>query len=234
MMNAKWIRNNLTYWDTHQCRLLDAWGPTVVKLIEDFVKIPTTDGVTTLGGYTVTDVTAGAGDTLAGGTGVGGELVITTAATENDGYSIQANGEAFKLTAALPCYFGIRFKIGDATETDFIVGLCITDTDLLAGMTDGVYFVKVDGSTAVTFVLEKNSTPTASATIHTMTTSYVTLEFYFDGTNVDSFVNGVKQTRLAMTNLCQDEELTPSIEFLTGEGNSNVMTVDWMRVIQFN
>lgn len=49
---------------------------------------------------------------------------------------------------------------------------------------------------------------------------------------MDWYVNGVKQTRPAITNLPNDEFLTPSIHFLTGEGNANVAEFDWIRVIQ--
>ena len=233
MMHSRWINGNLAFWDTQQNRLLDAWGPTVNKWLLNLKHVDT-DGTTTLGGYTVTLVAVGLGSALAVGDEVPGCLEITTGATENDGYSFQLLGEPFKLASKKPCYFGIKLKIGDATQTDFIAGLCITDTALLGGLTDGAYFRKVDGSTTVNFVLEKDSGET-TGTAHTLgNDTFVTLEFYFDGTNVDFFVDGVLKTRVVQTNLPDDEELTPSLEFLTGEGNSNIMTVEWARVIQLN
>ena len=147
---------------------------------------------------------------------------------------MQVTKEAFKLASGKPCYFGAKFMISDATESDFIVGLCITDTTLLGGLTDGVYFRKVDGATDVKFVIEKDSAETESAALLTaVKDTYMTLEFFFDGTNIDAYVNGVLQTRLAMTNLPDDEEITPSI-LLTGAAAAKTMTVDWIRAIQIN
>lgn len=230
------ILGNLYYWETHRARVIDAWGSGVCKFIDEFVNtaIASADAPSA---YTTTLVETGAGETtvaLEAGA-VGGVLLITTDAADNDGANIQAKGEAFKLVSGKPCYFGIRFKIDEVTQSDFLFGLCITDTDLLGGMTDGAYFRKVDGSAAVTFNLEKDSTETNSGTILTaVADTWYVLEFFFDGTNIDSYVDGVPQTRLALTNLPNDEELTPSIHFLTGEAVSHACRVDWIRAIQFN
>lgn len=232
-MHAKWINGNLVYHDGQ--RWIDAIGPSVCKYIEDFVGTPFA-GADTPAAWTVTLVEAGAGDsTVALTDGAGGLLLITTAANENDGVNMQVTKEAFKLASGKPCYFGIKFKVSDATESAFIVGLCITDTALLGGMTDGVYFRKVDGSTDVKFVLEKDSAETESAAILTAANdTYMELEFYFDGTNIDAYANGVPQTRLAMTNLPDNEELTPSIAFLSGSAGAKTMAVDAVKVIQLN
>jgi hypothetical protein len=232
-MNSKWVNGNLVYVDSaNKQRWLDAIGPNVCKFLEDFVATPFASADTPAA-WTVTLVEAGGGEsTVALTDGAGGLLLITTDANENDGVNMQVTKEAFKLASDKPCYFGVRFKISGATESDFIVGLCITDTTLLGGMTDGVYFRKVDGSTAVNFVLEKNSTETTGQVHTAVADTFVTLEFYFDGTNIDAYVDGVVQTRLAMTNLPDDEELTPSIHFLTGAAAAITMTVDWIKVIQ--
>ena len=37
MLHSRWINGNLAYWDTHQCRIIDAWGASVVKYINHFV-----------------------------------------------------------------------------------------------------------------------------------------------------------------------------------------------------
>lgn len=232
-MHSKWVNGSLVFYEGQ--RWLDAIGPNVCKLLEDFVgaHIPAADAPA---GWTVTLTEGGGGETTIALTdGVGGLLLITTDANDNDGANLQVTKEAFKLASGKPCYFGIRFKISEAAQSDFLVGLCITDTDLLGGLTDGVYFRKVDGSTDVKFVLEKDSTETESSSIHTaVADTFVILEFFFDGTHVDAYVNGTLQTRLAVTNLPDDEELTPSIHFLTGAAAAISMTVDWIRTIQIN
>jgi len=234
-VNSKYVNGNLVFVDAaNKQRWLDAVGPNVCKFMDDFVATPFASADTPAN-WTVTLVeTGGAESTVALADGVGGLLLITTDAFDNDGVNMQVTKEAFKLASGKPCYFGTRLKISEATQSDFLVGLCITDTDLLGAMTDGVYFRKVDGSTSVNFVLEKNSTETTGAVHTAVADTYVILEFYFDGTNVDAYVDGALQTRLAMTNLPDDEELTPSIHFLTGAAAAITMTVDWIRVLQIN
>lgn len=231
-VRSKYLRGNLVYLDGQ--RWFDAVGPNVSKFVDEFVNT-SFDGADAPAAYTTTLVEAGAGETtvaLKGGAD-GGVLLITTDANEDDGANIQAKGEAFTFAAAYPLYFGVRFKISSATQSDFLFGLCITDTTLLGGMTDGIYFRKVDATTTMAFVLEKDSTETSTnyGTAIAADTWYI-LEFTFDGTNVDWYVNGVAQTRPAITNLPNDEHLTPSIHVLNGEAASMTVEVDWIRALQ--
>lgn len=226
--------DNLVWYDGNNLRLLDAVGPDVFKFEEDFIGIVAASDA--LVGWTTTLVEAGAGEsTVTIPDGSGGELLITTDANEDDGAQLQKIGENFGCASTNDLlYFGIRLKCGEATQNDFIVGLCITDTTLLGGMTDGIYFRKVDGATAVKAVTEKDSTETESGSVHTLAAdTYVTLEFTFDqGTDtVYFFVNGT-QVATSTTNIPDDELLTPSIAYLSGNAAIETMTVDWVRAIQ--
>ncbi len=231
-----WKYGHPVFYETYKHRWLYAFGSTVdvVQFHLNTAYLPVDDTTGDPDGFTMTVVEAGAGNSTA--VLSDNTLLLTTAANENDGINLQVKGEAFDLASTNIVYFGINFQINDADQTDFIAGLCITDTTLLGGMTDGIYFESLDASTDVNFVLEKDSTETTSASaIHTLAdATNVTLEFLFDGTNVDSWVNGTVQTRLATTNLPDDEQLTPSIHFLTGEATANTMTVNWWRAIQIN
>lgn len=234
-LHSKRLYGNLVYFDrSTQFRWLDAIGDGVNKFLEHFINTPFA-GADSPAAFTTTLVETGASETtvaLKDGAD-GGALLITTDAADNDGANIQVKGEAFKFTGSnKQIYFGTRFKISEATQSDFLLGLCITDTDLLGGMTDGIYFRKVDASTTMSFVLEKNSTETSTnfGTAIAADTWY-TLEFLWDGTNVDWWVDGVAQTRPATTNLCDDEWLTPSIHVLTGQASSLTAEVDWIRAI---
>jgi hypothetical protein len=233
-IHARNVGNNLLYYlSSNRQRLVDAIGPDVVKFEDDFVHHKST-AADALVGWTVTLVEGGAGETtVATQDGAGGELLITTDAAENDGANLQVIKESFGLlVSGKQVYFGIRLKSGEATQSDFLVGLCITDTDLLGGMTDGVYFRKVDGSTDVKCVTEKNSTETESASVLTFVAdTYYIVEFYFDGTSVRFYVNGTL-VATHTTNIVDDELLTPSIHFLTGNAAAETMTVDWVRAIQ--
>src|SRR6185369_13767992 len=108
----------------------------------------------------------------------------TTDANEDDGIEMQLAGEAFELTTGQAAtYFGIRFKADEATQIDILAGLCITDTTLLGGMTDGVYFEKLDGGTGTSFTVEKNSTETQADALATFAADTWTIwEFYWNGT----------------------------------------------------
>lgn len=230
-VRTRYMHGNLVFLNGQSW--FDAIGPNVVKFIDEFVNTPF-DGADTPAAYTVTLVEAGAGETtvaLKAGAD-GGTLLITTDAADNDGANIQAKGEAFK-AVTYPLYFGARFKISEATQSDFFVGLSITDTDMLGGVTDGIFFRKIDGSTTMNFVLCKNSTETLTAYgTAVVADTWLKLEFLFDGTNIDWYVNDVLQTRPATTNLCDDEWLTPSVHVLTGEAVLHSAEVDYLRAIQ--
>lgn len=234
-VSTAWISGNLAYIDksAHRRRILDAFGPDVIKYVDDFVGGVGADAQFD-NFWTVTRVEGGAGEsTVTRGDASGGTLVITTDAAENDGVNMQLLGESYKLQAGVPLYFGIRMKLSDATESDFFVGLAITDTDILGGVTDRIGFEKLDGSTDIKAMLEKDSAETLSAALATAGTSYVTLEFFWDGTAVTFYVNGVAVSTPATTNLPNDEELRVTLQFLAGSTGAKTLTADWLRCIQF-
>lgn len=233
-LNMKWVHGALVYHDGQ--RWFDAVGPNVAKFLEDFVATPFA-GADAPAAFATTLVEAGAGETtvaLKAGAD-GGALVITADANEDDGANVQVLGEAFKLAAGKPLYFGVKFQVSEATQSDFFLGLAITTTAALGGVTDGIYFRKVDGSTTCNLVLEKNSAETEAAALTVAAATDYTLEFYFDGTYVDFWVNGVQGTRPAITNLPDDEWLSPIMQFLNGAaGAGKNLEIDWIRVIQIN
>lgn len=241
-MKGRFVKKNLVWYENQ--RWLDALGPNVVKFIEHFTQsalnVAAAGGATNIAGpYTATLVEAGGGGdtTLAViADGPGGYLRITSDNGDGDGANVQVTGEAFTFNAAYPTYFGCRFRLnGEVTDNAFLVGLCETDTTLLGGMNEGVYFRKADGATTLNFVLEEGAAETATAfgTALAIDTWY-TVEFYYDGTAIDWWVNGVKQTRPVLTNLPNGAavHLTPSFHFLTGELAANTCDIDWITAIQ--
>lgn len=231
------VSDNLVWYDgAYPHRWLDAMGPNVVKVIEDFQSTPFASADSPAA-WTVTLVETGAGETtlaLVGGA-PGGELLITTDAADNDGANVQTKGECFTFASAYKAYFGIRYKISDATQSDFLAGLCITDTDLLGGMTDGIYFRKVDAATAVSFVVEKDSVETEIASVDVQAANtFAVLEFTYDGSFINAYVDGAKVAQIVATNanVPNDEYLTPSVHFLTGEAVVKTCNIDWIRAIQ--
>lgn len=234
-LHSRRVRGNLLYYDTHRKRIVDAIGADVHKYIlspRDVQPVGATG--TDPSGWTSTVVEVGAGTSeVAGVDAVGAIARVTTAANENDGFSMQLGGEAFELTSDQDIYVGMECAINDADQTDLLFGLCITDTALLGGMTDGIYFEKLDAAATLSFTLEKDSTETQADTLGTFVdATFHTIEFYWDGAGVEAFFDGASVSTPAVTNLPDNEFLRLSLEFLTGEATANTLDIRWLRAFQ--
>jgi len=159
----------------------------------------------------------------------GGALVLTNAAGDNDLDFLQLAGESFKFASGKKMVFKARFKVSDATQSDFVMGLQITDTTPL-DVTDGVFFQKDDGDTSLDFHVEKDNTATSSSAVHTMADdTFVVVAFAYDGdSEITAFVDGTKVASVATTNMPDDEELAVSFGVQNGEAVAKVMTVDYI------
>lgn len=181
------------------------------------------------GNWTVTETQAGATQGIVDGDG--GILALVNSAANDDVTQIQWAKETFRLASSKRTWIKARFKVSNATESDVLVGLYITDTAPVASKpSDGFYFQKLDGSTSLTFEIGKNSTYT-STTVGTMADdTYVEVGAYLDGTKVDLFFNGVRVASSAITNLCDDEDLAVSLAVQNGDGNARTLSADYILV----
>ncbi len=111
------------------------------------------------------------------------------------------------------------------------MGLQITDSSPL-DVTDGVFFIKADGSTSVSLLVEKNGTATTTSSVATMADdTFVRLGFYYDGASaIQYFVNGTLGGTSVTTNLPDDEDMTVSFAIQNGEAVAKTMTVDYIFV----
>lgn len=227
------IAGQLAFWSGHRKRILDAIGPDVVKYVDDFVA---GGPDTAWDAWTVTRVEAGAGEsTLTSGDDGNGQMVLTTDQNENDGLNVQLLGASYKLMSGKPLYYGVKIKLSEATQSDLFVGLAVTDTDILGGVTDSIGFRKVDGSADLTFVVEKDSNETIVSGLKTLVdaTEYF-LEFYWDGAGLEVFVDGVSAATPAITNLPNDELLRVSKQLLAGAAGAGITAkFDKVACIQF-
>jgi hypothetical protein len=234
--NAKAVRGQIVYWQDHRKRLVYPYGigKDVHVYHEDFLALPTDDTTGDPTQYTMTVVEVGAGNSTVVADDVsGGSLLITSAGNENDGAQIQLKGESFKLTSTCDLYFGaFGVELNDATESDAFLGLSITDTTILGGATDSIGFRKVDASTTLSYMLEKDSTETTGTAATLADDTAVDLEFYHTGGgSVEFFVNGAS-VGSSSTNLPDDEELRVSIAFLTGDASANTLKVKRITCVQ--
>ena len=230
----KTVNGQLVYYEQpYAWRWLDAYGPDVVKFLEEGVATPYA-AANSLGHMTTTLVNASTIANVAGATG--GALLITTAGEEHDGVNIQAVGGAFYLASAWPCYFGVKLQMSHATETVLWAGLGTTDTNWDTGVPDDcIAFYKADDGITCDFVVRQNGASTTTAAVHSFVAATdVILEWYYDGTNVYAYVNGTLAATIAASNanFPNDEYLTPTIDFTTGSGNARTCQIDWLRAIQ--
>jgi hypothetical protein len=161
----------------------------------------------------------------------GGAILLTNAAADDDSRFHQKVGEGFLMTAGKPAIFKARFKVSDATQSDLVIGLQVTDTTPLDA-TDGIYFIKADGSTSLSAVCRKNAT-TGSTSLTAVTLAndtFVTVGWYYDGkASVAVFVDDAQVGTLdGSSAYLPDTELTVSFGIQNGEAVAKTMTVDFI------
>jgi hypothetical protein len=163
--------------------------------------------------------------------GDGGLLLITNTAADDDLVALQKVGESYRFASGKELFFEARLKVSDATESDVVIGLQITDATPL-DVSDGVFFIKADGSTSVSLLVEKNGTATTTSSVATMANdTFISLGFYYDGaSSIQYFVDGVVKGTSVTTNLPDDEDMTVSIALQNGEAVAKTMTVDYVFV----
>lgn len=190
----------------------------------------------TAGNWMVTITAGGAGDASAVVTNESfGVVLVTNDDADNDNYFAQWKGwnasavaETFKFVSGKKMWFKARFKVSDATQSDLVIGLQIADTSPLA-VTDGVYFLKADGSTTLNLLVTKNSTSTTTAAATMADDTYVEVAFVYNGNDkIDIWLNNNRVGSSAVTNLPDDEELAVSFGIQNGEAVAKTMSVDYI------
>lgn len=184
----------------------------------------------TAGNWTVTKTQVGATQAIVDADG--GVLALVNSAADNDLNQIQWAKETFRLAANKQTWIKARFKVSNATESDVLVGLYITDTSPVASKpSDGFYFQKLDGSTSLTFECGVNSTYT-STTVATMANdTYVVVAAYYNGYDrIELYLNDQKVATSVATNLCTDEDLAVSLAVQNGDANARTLSVDYLLV----
>ena len=161
----------------------------------------------------------------------GGALLITNAAADDNSSFNQKVGESYLFETGKKLWFDCRFQVSDATQSDVVIGLQITDTTPL-DVTDGVFFLKADGAATVDLLVEKNNTATTTASVATLVdATNIRLSYFWDGVDkITVYVDGVAVAASVTTNLPDDENLTISFGIQNGEAVAKTMTVDYVMV----
>lgn len=181
----------------------------------------------------------------------GGVLTLTNAGADNDRTFVQKLGESFKWASGKKLAILGRFKVTDATQSDLIFGLQITDTTPL-DVTDGIYFQKADGSTTLTANVEKDDVAASGNVLTMANNTYVEVALVYQGrirvvqgasnTTYYDFETYYRDsggiwrqagTIAASTEAPDDEELTISFGVQNGDGvTAEVMSLDYMLFVR--
>ena len=234
-MGFSTINGNLVLVDDNfPHRWHDAWGNNVHKYVPD-ASIPTASSE--LVSWTSTETGT---NTTVNSVTANSLLTMVTGATDFNGYSSQLLGSAFAAVSAKPFYFGGKFSLNKATDSDFLFGICGVDTTLTAASSShaiavsagGFFFSKLDAVTAINFHVYAAGAEVTSIAVGTMDTELHTYEVYFDGQFINVFFDGVKVG-------CTDASIpvtvaTPSISVRNGASAAVTLETAWLRFIQAN
>ena len=177
---------------------------------------------------TTEDGTGSASEALADGDG--GVLLVTNAAGDNDHDFFQLVKEGFKFESGKQIGVHVRFKTNDATQTDIVAGLQLTDTTPL-DVTDGIFFLKSDGAATISFIVEKDSTQSTLTLPNSLADdTFMTLGFIYDPKDqkFHVFQNNVLAGTVVSTNAPDDEELTLSFGIQNGAAAAKTLSVDYV------
>lgn len=165
---------------------------------------------------------------------LGGHLVITNAAADNDRNALQlggtAAGQSIQFQAGKKTWFDARFQV-DNILADTILGLYITNTNPEAGINTGVFFRRLTTATALDLVVANGGSSTVVTTGITMANAtFVNVGFQYDGARLFFTQNRrVIGEATVLTNL-PTTTLRLGMLVQNGTAVARSMTVDWIGV----
>ena len=183
--------------------------------------------------WTLTATSAGSGTSAITVPDADGGLArITTAANENDGIYAEWISETFLLESGKKTWMKCRLSVGDAVQSDWLIGLHSTDTTP-HDATMRYIFESVDGSANVYFNNDNDTTDSDSSTLVTLTDdTFVTLAAYYDGgTSIQLFVDDALVT--TMTGITVPAaEMAVGFGYINGAAGAETADFDYIYVIK--
>lgn len=181
--------------------------------------------------WTITATSAGSGTSAISTPDLdGGAARITTAANEDDGLFAQTIGEVFLLNSSKKTWIKARFQVGDAIQSDFIIGLHSTDTTP-QDATMRFLFESVDGSAALYFNNDNNTDDNDSSTVATLEDdTFVTVGAYYDGNgSIQLFLNDTLVTTMT-SQTPPGAEMAVGFGYLNGAAGAETTDIDYIFV----
>ena len=184
--------------------------------------------------YTAADwiVTAVGTSPVAGADVDGGAITVTTGGTENNGDWLQRNNEGFLLETGKKSWLKARVMFDVVDEMDFVFGLHSTSTTPQAA-TMRHLFESVDGSAALYFNNDDNTTDTDSGTLHTLVAAtWVEMAAHWDGKgNIKLYIDGALKEKMTGITV-PGAEMALGFGCITGATAVVVMTVDYVLAVK--
>ncbi len=148
----------------------------------------------------------------------------------------QVNGESFQLTGGAPLQYEARLSITDADKASWFAGLAITDTSVLAAVTDAIGFRCPDDTGDIDFcVIQDGYIDCDDTTVNLADDTMIRLGFSADGAYTDgtviAYINGTSFS-ISSTFLPHDEALTPTFELEITDTAADAMKLDYVKVQQ--
>lgn len=187
--------------------------------------------------WAITTVEDGAGDATEALTdALGGVLLITNDAGAVDEDEFQKVGENFQLVAGKPLWIEFGLQTSDGMQSQLLAGLCITDTTLIADVSDGIFFQKDDGDRNIDYHAIKDSSETGSTgdtgvDLANATDIRLGMKLLADGATVEYWLNGLRRAT-ARTNIPDDELLRISLALMNGEAVAKTLSWDYVEAVQ--
>jgi hypothetical protein len=208
---------------------------------EDFLRV---DGVVAANGP-MTFTAVGSGTFATQATNGGWGRLSGAATTDDSGGQLQA-AAAHACTDFKNLLFKCRAQLNEsatsnvATDSDFIAGLILIDTSIVASLpTDGIFFEKDDNATAIKCVVRVGGVNNAAITIsNVMDKSVHTygIAVFPNGasSNVEFSIDGARVARAENVTLpAASTFLTPSIAFQSGDATgTKFVDIDYVGSLQ--
>ena len=237
--HSQWLKTDGLLGYDGFCRGIFAGGAPFAReyfgISEDFSLGGDIVSTTAYAGWTVTAVGA---STLVMGDVLGGQLQLVSSAVEDQGIQMITDGEIFLPAALNDIWFEAQISGNDVTEVDWFVGLCNTDTTIIASNpADVIGYWTHDGDVNLDF--EVSATAGAGAPVDTLIdladNTTIRVGFHVEGlTKVTPYINNVKNATATSTTVVNIPavEMTLAFANLTGEGVANNLNLDWFRIVQ--
>lgn len=160
----------------------------------------------------------------------GGLARITTAANENDGIFAEWISETFLLEEGKKTFMKARFSVGDAIESDFVIGLHSTSTTPQSAAMRFL-FESVDGAAGLYFNVDDNTTDADSGTVLTLADdTFVTVAAYYDGKGtIELFANDAKVATMSNVGI-PGAEMAVGFGYLNGAAGAETTDIDYILV----